>query len=145
MVIGQSSSRLDAKNRIKIPKKILKQIRKDSKSENLFITIGLEKCLFLFTEEGWHERERRMQDVSFNSQEARRYERVFFGSAEEVTPDALGRFIIPDHLRHRIGGEKELVFVGVKNRVEIWGLEEWKAISEENEQNYESFAEKLIT
>jgi len=142
--IGQSQSKLDAKNRIKIPKVILKQILSASSSKKLHITLGLEKCLFLFTEEAWREREQRMENIPLNSRAARKFERLFFGNAREVEPDSLARFIIPDHLLHRIGDAKELVFVGVKNRIEIWAAEEWRKVNDDDEKDYESLAEDIL-
>ncbi len=144
MFIGQSQSKLDSKNRIKIPKVILKQIEAASGSKNLHITLGLENCLFIFTREGWEERERRMEDVPLNSRAARKFERLFFGNAQEVEPDSLSRFVIPEHLRHRVGDARELVFVGVKNRIEIWAAETWKAFNDDDEQDYEAVAEEVL-
>ncbi len=143
MFIGQCQSKLDAKFRIKIPKKILKQIQRVSTAETLHITLGLEKCLFLFTVEGWLERERRMADVPITAG-ARKFDRIFFGNAEEVVPDSVGRFLIPEHLRRRFGDDKDLVFVGVKNRIEIWSAREWQAFNDDNEQDYESVAEEIL-
>lgn len=143
MFTGQCQSKLDAAFRIKIPKKILKQIQRVSTSETLHITLGLEDCLFLFTSEGWRERERRMDDQPI-TKGARKFDRIFFGNAEEVVPDSVGRVLIPEHLRRRFGEEKDLVFVGVKNRIEIWTARDWKSFNDDNEQDYESVAEEIL-
>jgi len=45
---------------------------------------------------------------------------MFFGKAEAVELDAQGRLLIPQRLRNEVGIRKEVVVLGVFDRVEIW-------------------------
>jgi hypothetical protein len=45
---------------------------------------------------------------------------MFFGKAEAVELDSQGRLLIPQRLRSEIGVRKEVVVLGVFDRMEIW-------------------------
>jgi MraZ protein len=45
---------------------------------------------------------------------------MFFGNAEPVDLDAQGRLVVPQRLRLQVGIRKEVVVVGVQDRMEIW-------------------------
>ncbi len=54
--------------------------------------------------------------------------------------DRQGRVQIPSHLRTHAGLEKEVVSVGVLNRIEIWSPERWQ----ENElDDVDEIAERM--
>ena len=50
----------------------------------------------------------------------RAYGRLFFGSSDEAKLDGQGRLTIPQRLRDRVGIHKEVVVLGVRDRMEIW-------------------------
>jgi MraZ protein len=58
-------------------------------------------------------------------------ERFILGSAFETEPDTQGRIIIPEILVKYANLDKDLVYVGLINRVEIWAKEAWDLKSEE--------------
>jgi MraZ protein len=45
---------------------------------------------------------------------------LFFGSSDEARIDGQGRLTIPQRLRDRVGIRKEVVVLGVRDRMEIW-------------------------
>lgn len=54
------------------------------------------------------------------NKDARMFKRYFFGSANEGSFDRQGRVLVPTSLRKAAHLEKEVVLVGVQDRVEIW-------------------------
>ena len=52
--------------------------------------------------------------------------RSFLGSAVEVVPDKQGRILIPPSLREYAQLEKDVVFLGLAKRFEIWSLARWQ-------------------
>ena len=54
-----------------------------------------------------------------------RFQRFLIGGAHECESDSNGRFIIPQVLRDFAGIVKEVVSVGMNDRIEIWPKEEW--------------------
>jgi MraZ protein len=62
----------------------------------------------------------------------------------EVEADKQGRVLIPAKLREYAGIEKDVMIIGVGERVEIWDEEAWKEYYDEADSNYEELAEKLV-
>ena len=44
----------------------------------------------------------------------------FVGDAEMLEFDAQGRVLLPKRLQARLGGDSELVFVGMVDRIALW-------------------------
>ena len=63
---------------------------------------------------------RRGRAFPLSDNDGRAYSRLFFGSSEEVKLDAQGRVTIPQRLRDVVGIDKEVVVLGVRDRMEIW-------------------------
>ena len=59
------------------------------------------------------------------SKEARKLQRYFMAGAASCELDKQGRTLIPANLREKAGLEKDIVFVGVMGKVEIWSKERW--------------------
>ena len=52
--------------------------------------------------------------------------------------------LTPPYLKEYAGLKRDVMLVGVSNRIEIWDQEEWKKFYEEFKENYEQIAEKLL-
>ena len=80
--------------------------------------------------------------------DARDLSRYLFSAATEVTFDSLGRITIPDYLVDYAKLEKEVVILGVLNRVEIWSKKKFtlldKKLNEKGEEIAEKFSEEGI-
>jgi MraZ protein len=50
----------------------------------------------------------------------------FISGASECTIDKLGRILIPPILRKHAGLEREIVFVGMITRIQIWDKQRWE-------------------
>ncbi|MEK7190554.1 MAG: division/cell wall cluster transcriptional repressor MraZ, partial [Patescibacteria group bacterium] len=57
--------------------------------------------------------------------------------------DSIGRILIPDFLKDRIGLKDTAVIVGVEDRVEIWNEKAWKENVKITEKQASGLAEKL--
>ena len=124
MFYGEYEHALDKKGRIIIPSKF-REIFKEHYIEKFFITRGLDRCLFVFTEDEWKTQVRKFRDMSFTKPEVRTFNRLYFSGASEVCCDKQGRILIPPSLREYSGLSKEVVLVGVLGHFEIWARENW--------------------
>ena len=125
MFIGTFKHNLDAKNRVTVPRKILEKARGESPSMKMYLTMGMEDCLFFFPENRWNDLTQMLKDLSLGTLEARDFQRLFFSDTYEVEVDGSGRIVIPDELRKNAQLKKEIVFIGAGSRVEIWDAEAW--------------------
>ena len=108
------------------------------------MTRGLDKCLFMFTEEEWKSQEQKFKSISFTKQESRVFNRLYFSGAVEVAFDRQGRILLPQYLKDFAEIKKDVVIVGVSNRIEIWSREKWQEFYGNWQKSFEEIAEKLI-
>ncbi|OGI58160.1 division/cell wall cluster transcriptional repressor MraZ [Candidatus Nomurabacteria bacterium RIFCSPHIGHO2_02_FULL_37_45] len=142
MLIGEYIHTIDEKNRVSMPAKFRKELGK-----KIIITPGLGNCLFIFTNKEWEKVSKKLSDsdadLSFLKADQRNFNRYIFGRAAEVEIDSIGRILIPDFLKDRIGLKSSVALIGVKDRVEIWNDKAWSENKAVVEKQAEQLAEKL--
>ena len=138
MFMGQFQHSLDQKGRLIIPSKFREDL-----GESFVLTKGLDGCLFVYPRHEWAALEQKLKALPFTQKDARAFIRFFFAGAVEAEMDRQGRILIPPHLREHARIEKDVVIIGVSNRVEIWSQEQWEAYSTEAAESYEDIAETL--
>ncbi|MEX2587285.1 MAG: division/cell wall cluster transcriptional repressor MraZ [Actinomycetota bacterium] len=138
MLLGEFMHTVDAKGRVFLPAKWRAEL-----SEEVVVTAGLERCLFVMTKEQFEQRAAHLQQHSPDRKANRDYNRLFFSSASEEAIDKSGRMSIPAGLRQYAGLGKEAAFIGVSDRAEIWDREAWSHYKQGVEADYESIAEQL--
>jgi MraZ protein len=143
MFYGEHDHTIDRKGRIIVPSRF-REVMKEHLIEKFVVTRGLDKCLFLFPEDEWRTQESRFRSLSFTKTEIRRFNRFFFSGAAELACDRQGRVLLPMYLKEYAGIKRDVVLVGVSNRIEIWDRDEWKKFYEGGKDSYEQIAEKLL-
>ena len=125
MFSGTFHNSIDSKGRVIMPAKF-----RDELGHDFVLTKGLDHCLFIFPASEWERFRDKLKTVPLTSREGRAFTRYFFSSAVECEMDKQGRLNIPPVLREHARIEKDLVTIGVDNRVEIWSKAEWDAYNE---------------
>ncbi|MFV9509996.1 division/cell wall cluster transcriptional repressor MraZ [Tepidibacillus sp. LV47] len=139
MFMGEFQHNIDDKGRVIIPAKFREELG------NVFIiTRGLDKSLFIYPQSEWKEIEQKLKSLPFTKADARKFTRFFFSGATECEIDKQGRVSIPVNLREYAELEKECVFIGVSNRVELWSKKLWEVYYEESEESFNEIAEKIV-
>lgn len=121
MFMGEYNHTIDTKGRLIVPAKF-----RDQLGEAFVITRGNDGCLAIYSMEAW---ETFMEKVSAlpNTKDSRNYARMFIGISEQVETDKQGRILIPTGLRELAGLEKDVVLVGVIDKIEVWDKSRWDA------------------
>ncbi len=143
MFYGEYSHSIDRKGRLILPAKF-REVAKNNFIDKFFVTRGLDKCLFMFSEEEWKSQENKFKAISFTKQEGRTFNRIYFSGAVDVVPDKQGRILLPPYLKDFAGIKKEVIIVGVSNRIEIWSAQAWEEFYANSRQSFEGIAEKLV-
>ena len=143
MFYGEFEHSIDRKGRLIIPAKI-RQALKQHDVQTLFLTRGLDGCLFLFPEAEWRMAESRFKQVPFTKAEGRKFNRLFFSGAVDVTIDRLGRMLVPKMLKDFAQIKQDVVIVGVSSRIEIWAKEKWQAFYDSTQSSFEEVAERVL-
>jgi len=144
MFYGEYEHSLDKKGRFIIPSKF-REVAKNNYIEKFFVTRGLDKCLFMFGEEEWKSQESKFKNLSFTKKESRSFNRLFFSGTTEVEFDKQGRILIPKYLKDYAGIKRDVMLIGVSNRMEIWSKEIWQEFYKTQQGSFEEIAERLIT
>ena len=118
MLTGEYNYAIDTKGRVTIPQKYREDL-----GDRLYITKGLDGCLFVLSEQQWKEFESKIGDLPLSK--ARDLQRFFFSGACDVEPDKQGRVLIPQSLRDYAGLNKDVTVIGAAVRAEIWDSARW--------------------
>ncbi len=143
MFYGEYLHTIDRKGRLILPAKY-RELAKTHFIERFFITRGLDKCLFMFAEEEWRTQEQRFKNMSFTKQQSRTFNRLYFSGAQEMVPDKQGRILLPIYLKDFAGIKKDVIIVGVSNRIEIWAKDEWGKFYNNWRPSFEEIAEQMM-
>lgn len=143
MFYGEYEHAIDRKGRLIVPAKF-RQALHEHDVKNLFLTRGLDGCLFLFPEAEWRLVEARFKQIPFTKGEGRKFNRLFFSGATAVSVDSLGRILVARSLKDFAQIKQDVVIVGVSNRMEIWAREKWQAYYESARQGFEDVAERVM-
>ena len=143
MFYGEHEHAIDRKGRLIIPAKF-RQALQEHDVKSLFLTRGLDGCLFVFPENEWRLAESRFKQIPFTKGEGRRFNRLFFSGAAEVAVDRLGRVLVPKPLKEFAQIKQDVITVGVSNRIEIWSKEKWRVFYETSQPSFEEVAERVL-
>ena len=143
MFYGEHIHGIDNKGRLILPAR-MREIARDNNIEKFYVTRGLDKCIFMFSEYEWRVQEQKFKNLAFTKQDARTFNRMFFSGAVDVVPDGQGRFIIPQYLKEFALISKDVVLIGVSNRIEIWDRSTWKEFFNQSNAVFEQTAEKMM-
>jgi len=114
-LLGTHSYQLDPKGRVSLPARF-----REAFADGLWLAIGQDGCLFCFPRAEWERRSEEVASSPLSDAEGRAYARLFFGSTDEAKLDGQGRVTIPQRLRDQLGIGKDVVVLGVRDRMEIW-------------------------
>lgn len=139
MFIGEYNHNIDDKNRLAIPVKFRMGL-----AEGAVITRGLDGCLFLYPKNEWQIILDRLSALPFTDANARALNRFMLAGAVEVALDKQGRIVLPAYLKKFALLQKEVVFTGLANRIELWDQKTWQEYEAANEERSSEVAANLI-
>ncbi|MEP7167652.1 MAG: division/cell wall cluster transcriptional repressor MraZ [Candidatus Woesebacteria bacterium] len=120
MYYGRYYHKLESKGRVSLPAKFREKL-----SEGAILTRGLDGCLAIFDEELWQKKLTEASQLAQTKKSHREYVRFLTNDAIELEIDQLGRIKIADELKNLVGIEKNVVFVGSLDHIEIWDQEKY--------------------
>ena len=141
---GEFTVKMDDKNRLVLPSSF-KSFLKDGDMRFVVRKEIFSDCLEMFTFEDWNtESEKIRAKLNMNNREHALLWREYNREVALVTPDEkMGRISIPKKLLEKIGVVKEVVFVGIGNKIEVWASEKYQN-SKLSDNDYLSLLEKIL-
>lgn len=138
MFLGTYTPRLDDKNRLVLPARFREQF-----ADGLVITKGQERCLCVWSVDGFKAATRSLSDAPLTSKAARDYLRVLFAGAHDEVPDKQGRVTVPQPLRAYAGLVRDCAVIGAGTRVEIWSATAWEGYLAAQEDTFSALSEEV--
>ncbi len=142
--IGDFICKLDTKGRVVLPslfKKVMTSVE-----ENRFVVRKdlFESCLILTPYSDWEkEMEMIRSKVNLYNRTENKFYRQYYRGAAEIIFDNNGRMLIPKRLLEKIGEPKEIVLVGVDQKIELWSKSDYEN-DEMNENDLALMAENIL-
>ena len=135
---------LDNKGRINIPSKFRSALSKLS-NENFVITKGMDSCIVAYPLEEWQIRvESGLRELSSTSSKNRKLVRSITRFANTVKLDAQGRIQITPNLKEYADLEKEVIIIGVVNKIEIWNPVNLSKMEDITPDDFDELEDKVI-
>ncbi len=140
MFRGRYENTIDAKGRISVPSRFREVL--SAYSDDKLIITNFDGCLWAYPVKEWQAIEEKVRGLPQFKAEVRALQRVFISAASECPLDKQGRILIPPPLRDYAAIEREVVFVGMVQRIEIWARARWQT---EFEKSHTAIAESIET
>ncbi len=140
---GQFRYTTDAKGRINIPAKFRRSLDPEAK-ETFVAAPGLDGCVFLYPLDEWEIEEEKLRKLAFTNKRNRRFMREYLSLASEGTCDKQGRVTISSELLKRAEIEKDVLIIGVLDRIELWNPDKYEQQVEDSDESFESIAESIM-
>ena len=120
-LLGAHSYQLDPKGRLSLPARF-----REALADGVWVTIGQDGCLFAFPRVEWQRYANEVSASPLSDAQGRAYQRLFFGSSDELRLDVQGRLTLPGRLRDAVGIGKDVIVLGVRDRMEIWDRDSYE-------------------
>lgn len=107
---------LDGKGRITVPARY-RDVLMAAVNGQMMVSKTHVRCLTLFPRPVWDQFEAKLNAMAAKGADLRR---LYIGSATEAQIDGASRVLLPPELRAWAGLERDVVFMGMGNRFELW-------------------------
>ena len=141
MFRGRFEHSLDQKGRISIPSKF-REILATNYDDRLVVT-NFDNCLWAYPAAEWNKVETKVASLPQFKEEVKAFQRVFISAATECPIDKSGRILLPPTLREYAAIDRDVILVGMTNKVEIWSRERWNAVFESALTSLSTMGDKL--
>ena len=142
MFQGHSVCNLDTKSRLMLPTKFRKFMKPEADNK-LVLTRGLDECLLMYPLDEWEKVKSGLASYNQFNAEQRFFIRQFLSLVNEVELDSQNRILIPPQLMQFAKLKKEVMVLGLLDKMEIWDPEIKQSYDTSMSKSYEEIAEKV--
>lgn len=139
LFMGEFHHTVDDKGRLFVPQSLRQEL-----GSGFVVTRGLDRALFFYPAVAWERLAGQLRDLPLGRSDARSVARFLFSGAQQAEVDAKGRLLLGPHLRQHAAIDREAVWIGVGERVELWSAEVWAGYAKTAQSEFERMAEALV-
>lgn len=121
MFYGSFYHSLDAKNRCRIPARLREQLGNGTH----VIVKGQDRCLYIYSASQINGLAEQLKNANAQQKQIKAL-RLFLASMYNIEEDGQKRFTLNNSLKEYANIEKDVVFVGVNGRIEVWNKDAWE-------------------
>jgi MraZ protein len=140
---SEYESKLDSKGRLVLPSRIKAQLPESGGNE-LVIRRGFEPCLIIYPMVEFKKVFSKISGLSEFNEEYRKLQRNFFSGTATVELDTAGRFVIPKNMLTYAQLDKDVILVGMGNKVEVWNPSTYEKHMIQDPGELSKLAEKYL-
>ena len=141
MFRGRYEHSIDDKGRLSIPSRFREALAR--RRQKVLVLTDFDSCVAAYPLDEWRRLEDRIRKQSTLQKDVRAFLRLFYSGATEMPVDPQGRLLIPPQLRERAGLTREVMIIGVLNKIEIWSKARWDEFLARAPVTFEDVAAKL--
>jgi len=151
---GENPSTIDGKGRTCIPVKFRECLVNPAGEERFVMTKAAPvdlgdgtfgRGLSVYPLPEWQQIKKKVlaNEGGFTAVQLNSIKRQIINPAEECSTDKLGRVLVPSALRSHAGLERDIWFVGMGQRFDIWSKETYSRVNAQDEKNFPLESEAL--
>ena len=126
MFRGHFEHAIDDKGRTSLPSRF-RDVLAGSTDIRLVVTPALgDPCLDVYPMRAWEELEQKLSLLNAFDPQVIEFRRFYVSAAVECELDGSGRVLVPPHLREKAKLDKDAVWAGMGQRLELWSKTEWE-------------------
>lgn len=130
MFRGRYEHAIDKKGRTSLPARF-RDVLSTRGDGRLVITSGLDPCLVAYPMTEWVAFEDRLNQLPQFDRSVQMLRRIYVSGAVECELDKMGRVLVPATLRKHAGLEREALWAGMGNHVELWAKSRFDELRDE--------------
>lgn len=142
---GLYEGKIDDKGRMVLPAKLKSSLPENDRGQ-MVLQLGLkEKCLFLHPNGVFEEKMKKISMLNEFREVNRVLQRQILSNCTDTELDSSGRFAISKSFLEFASLEKEVIIIGVGDRMELWSPEEYKKNAEsERGEDFLNLVETIL-
>lgn len=137
--LGTYKHNIDDKNRLALPTKLASVFV----DHIAIISKGFEGCLEVRTKIDFSKRSEEILAFSQNKKDARILARQILANSHEVEIDKNNRVLLPTNLKELANLKKNVIIIGVGNKIEIWDEKAYENFQKLTNNQFEKIAEGI--
>jgi MraZ protein len=139
MFRGQFEHAIDAKGRTSIPSRF-RDVLTAGNDARLIVTPALfDPCLHVHPMRAWEDLEAKIAALPQFDPNVVAFRRRYISAAVECEIDKQGRILIPPALREHAALQKDVLWAGMGQTIELWSRDRWKTAQSMSEAEMSAF------
>ena len=139
MFRGHFEHAIDAKGRTSIPSRFRDVLTAENDARLIVTPALFDPCLHVHPMRAWEDLEAKIAGLPQFDPNVVAFRRRYISAAVECEIDKMGRILIPPALREHAGLQKDALWAGMGQTIELWAREKWKAAQEMSEAELSAF------